>query len=156
MSYGAGLLMWHCFCDEKGIPEDGRAPATQALLRSSWHTWPAAYSGKTISGYLNGVRAWHILHSLPWALEKKEMDTMLRAADKLTPNSSRKKKRCPYTPSFISAIRSHLDLRQAPRRGSLRLPHHLFLRLGKAGRVHSADPEQLQPQHARHPATPVL
>jgi hypothetical protein len=37
----------------------------------------AAYSSKTISGYLNRVWAWHILHSFPWALEKKEMNTML-------------------------------------------------------------------------------
>jgi hypothetical protein len=38
------------------------------------------------------------------------MDTMLRAADKLTPTSSRKKKRLPYTPDFIIAVRQQLDL----------------------------------------------
>ena len=27
LAYGAGLLMWHCFCDEKGVPEVSRAPA---------------------------------------------------------------------------------------------------------------------------------
>jgi hypothetical protein len=72
----------------------------------------AAYSGKTISNYLNGVRAWHLLHGVPWALEKREMDTMLRAADKLTPSSSRKKKRLPYTPTFISAVQQHLNLEE--------------------------------------------
>jgi hypothetical protein len=110
ISYGAGLLMWHCFCDEKGIPEAARAPATQPLLSAFVAYLAAAYSGKTISGYVSGVRAWHILHGVPWVLEKKEMDTMLRTAEKLTPNSSKKKKRRPYTPDFILAIRSHLDL----------------------------------------------
>jgi hypothetical protein len=28
-AYGAGLLMWHCFCDDKGILEEERAPANQ-------------------------------------------------------------------------------------------------------------------------------
>ena len=110
VSYGAGLLMWHCFCDAKSIPELGRAPATQALLSAFVAYLASAYSGRTITGYLSRVRAWHILHSLPWDLEDKEMGTMLRAAEKLTPSTSRKKKRRPYTPAFISAIRSQLDL----------------------------------------------
>ena len=110
VSYGAGLLMWHCFCDVKGVPESERAPTTQALLSTFVAHLASAYLGKTITGYINSVRAWHILNNLPWALEKKAMDTMLRAAEKLTPSTSRRKKRCPYTPAFISAIRSQLDL----------------------------------------------
>jgi hypothetical protein len=109
-AYGSGLLMWHCFCDSKGVSEYDRAPATQTLLSAFVAHMAAAYSGKTISNYLNGVRAWHLLHSVPWALEKREMDTMLRAADKLTPNSSKRKKRLPYTPAFITAVQQHLDL----------------------------------------------
>jgi hypothetical protein len=108
--YGAGVLMWHCFCNEKHILEAGRVPAMQPLLSAFVAYLAAAYSGKTIASYLNGIRAWHILHGFPWILNKKEMDTMLQAADKLTPNTSKRKKRCPYTPNFISAVRSQLDL----------------------------------------------
>jgi hypothetical protein len=111
-TYGAGLLMWHCFCDDRGILEWERAPASQGSLLAFVAHMAAAYSGKTISNYLNGVRAWHILHSIPWVLEKKEMDTMLRAADKLTPGTSRKKQRLPYTPAFIAAIRQQLNLEE--------------------------------------------
>ena len=32
IAYGAGLLMWHCFCDEKGIREEERALAMQDLV----------------------------------------------------------------------------------------------------------------------------
>ena len=110
IAYGAGLLMWHCFCDNKAIPEEARAPASQALLSTFVAYMATAYSGKTIAGYLSGVRAWHVLHSIPWTLDKAEMDTMLRAANKLTPISSKRKKRCPYTPDFISVVRQHLDL----------------------------------------------
>jgi hypothetical protein len=43
-------------------------------------------------------------------VEKAEMDTMLRAAEKLAPISSKRKKRQPYTPTFIIALRHHLNL----------------------------------------------
>ena len=110
IAYGAGLLMWHCFCDEKGVREEERAPATQDLVSVFVAHLAAAYSGKTISGYLNGVRAWHILHGLRWSLEKQKMEAILRAADKLTPASSKRKKRQPYTPDFIATIKANLDL----------------------------------------------
>jgi hypothetical protein len=108
--YGTGLLMWHCFCDSRATPEQERAPADQALLSVFVTHLAAAYSGKTISNYLWGVRAWHVLNSIPWRLEKQEMDTMLRAADKLTPPSSRRKMRLPYTPEFITALKQQMDL----------------------------------------------
>ena len=59
---------------------------------------------------MNGVRAWHILHGLRWSLEKQKMEAILRAADKLTPASSKRKKRQPYTPDFIATIKANLDL----------------------------------------------
>ena len=110
LSYGAGLLMWHCSCDSKGLPKAERAPVSQALLSAFIAHMASAYSGKTISSYLHGVQAWHILHGLPWVLEKMEMDTMLWAADKLTPTTSKRAKHHPYTPEFISAIQHQLDL----------------------------------------------
>ena len=110
MSYGSGLLMWQCFCDAKEVPESERAPATQGLLSAFVAHLASVYSGRTIACYLNGVRGWHILHSIPWALDRMEMDTMLRAANKLTPVSSRRKRRLPYTPAFISGVRGQLNL----------------------------------------------
>lgn len=109
-AYGTGLLMWHCFCDSRSIPEHERAPAKQTLLSAFVAHLAAAYSGRTISNYLHGVRAWHVLNSVPWSLEKPEMDTMLRAADKLTPPSSKRKKRLPYTPRFITELKQQMDL----------------------------------------------
>ena len=111
-AYGSGLLMWHCFCNDRGTSEQARAPASQALISAFVAHMASAYSGKTISNYLHGVRAWHILHSVPWQLDKNEMDTMLRAAEKLTPASSKRKKRCPYTPGFIVALRQQMNLEE--------------------------------------------
>ena len=71
--YGAGLLMWHCYCDSKNIPEAERAPAMQGLLLAFVANMAAAYSGKTIANYLYSVHVWHIMHRVDWALEKREM-----------------------------------------------------------------------------------
>lgn len=111
-AYGSGLLMWHCFCDDRAIAEQERAPASQTLLSGFVAHMASAYSGKTIANYLHGVRAWHILHSIPWQLNKNEMDAMLRAAEKLTPASSKRKKRCPYTPDFIVALKQQMNLEE--------------------------------------------
>jgi len=109
-TYGSGLLVYHVFCDSKGTPESERAPAAQPLLSAFVANLAASYSGGTISNYFYGAQAWHILHGIPWRLEKAEMDTMLRAAEKLTPSTSKKKPRRPYTPDFIEALYHHLDL----------------------------------------------
>ena len=55
MSYGSGLLMWHVFCDDNGMPETQIAPAEQPLLSAFVAHLSAVYSGKTIANYLNRV-----------------------------------------------------------------------------------------------------
>ncbi|KAF8970300.1 DNA breaking-rejoining enzyme [Flammula alnicola] len=109
-SYGTGLLIYHVFCDRKMISEQQRAPASPILIASFIATIAGAYSGKSISNYVYGVRAWHILHGTNWNVDDAEITTLLKAAEKATPASSKRKKRTPYTPDFISAIRSRLDL----------------------------------------------
>jgi hypothetical protein len=69
------------------------------------------YSGRTVSNYVHGVRAWHTLHGIAWTLgEDAEIDALLKAAISLTPASSKKPKREPYTIPLIIAIRQKLDL----------------------------------------------
>ena len=70
-TYRSGILMWHCFCDSKGVSEQQRAPASQEMLSVFVSHMATIYSGKTISNYLSGVRSWHILHRVPWELEKR-------------------------------------------------------------------------------------
>ena len=94
-TYASGLLSFMVFCDKKGIPEKDRAPASHVLLLSFVSTLAAAYSGSAISNYLYGIRAWHILHGIPWQIEKMEMDTLLKAAEKVTPPVLKAEKEAP-------------------------------------------------------------
>jgi len=111
-TYVSCLLSFMVFCDKKGIPEEDRASVSHILLLSFVSALTVAYSGSAISNYLYGIQVWHILHGIPWKIEKLEMDTLLKAAEKVTPPSSRQKKRRPYTIDFILSIWQHLDLQK--------------------------------------------
>lgn len=108
-SYGSGLLVFHVFCDTKAVPDSQRAPASLILLQSFLSTITGSYSGSTVSNYFHGVRAWHIIHGVSWNIDKLQMDALLKAASALTPASSKRKQRLPWTIEFIHAILDHLD-----------------------------------------------
>ncbi|KAJ7160664.1 hypothetical protein C8R43DRAFT_881376 [Mycena crocata] len=109
-TYGSGLLLFHCFCDSRGVPEILRAPASSDLLASFLAAAAGNYAGKTLENYLAGVRAWHILHGVAWAPNAAECDALLRAAAAIQPKSTQRKKRQPYTVDIILTLLSHLDL----------------------------------------------
>ncbi|KAG1865710.1 hypothetical protein C8R48DRAFT_705741 [Suillus tomentosus] len=109
-TYGSGLLVFHVFCDSKTIPEEQRAPASNILIESFISCMVGHYSGKTVSNYVNGVRAWHIVHGAEWSLNDAGIDAMLKAAVSLTPTSAKRDKRKPYTVDLIVAIRGKLNL----------------------------------------------
>jgi len=109
-TYAAGLLNFMVFCDQKNIPEGDRAPASQLLIMSFVSTLAAAYLGSAISNYVYRVQAWHLLHGIPWKIDKPKLEALMKAADKLTPPSSRRKKWRPYTINFMLAIWRNIDL----------------------------------------------
>lgn len=109
-TYGSGLLVWHVFCDSKLVPEDQRAPASDILLHSFVATIAGCYSGSTVSNFIHGIRAWHLLHGVEWRLDKALTDSLLKAATNLAPLSLKRKPRQPWTVDFLTTILSKLDL----------------------------------------------
>ena len=109
-AYGSGLLNYHVFCDQKGIPEEERTPASPTLIAAFIASVASTYSGSTIDNYVYGIRAWHILHGVRWQMEIAELEALLCAAEKTTPQTSRRKKQVPYTPDFILVIHGQLEL----------------------------------------------
>ena len=111
-AYGSGLLNFHVYCDQKGIPEEEWVPASPILINTFVSSLAGAYSGSTIDNYVYGIHASHLLHGVRWQMDVAELEVLLRAAEKSTPPSSRRKKRVPYTTEFILVIRHHLKLDQ--------------------------------------------
>lgn len=112
-TYGSGLLAYHVHCDKFGIPDEGRAPCSHDLLAAFITSLTGLYSGKTISNYVAGVRAWHILHHISWLPDSNEVNCLLASADKKTPESSKKLPRQPFTVAYITTLRFHF-IRKKP------------------------------------------
>ena len=89
-TYGAGLLVFHVFCDNGLVPKMDHAPAKAPLLSSFVSALAGSLLGKTIHNYVYSMQAWHTLYGLPWVLHEEQMNTMLKGAAKLTPPQSNK------------------------------------------------------------------
>jgi len=111
-SYGAGLLVYHVFCDSRNIPEQERAPANTNLISMFISILSGLYSGRTIHGYIYGVRAWHTVNGLPWALHEDQISTMLKGATKLAPPNTKQDRWQPVTVEIIAAIGRTLTLNE--------------------------------------------
>ena len=111
-AYGSGLLNFYVYCDQKGIPEEERMPASLILVHTFISLLAGTYLGSTIDNYVYGIQASHILHGVRWQMDMAELEALLRAAEKSTPPSSKRKKRVPFTTDFILAVRRHLKLDQ--------------------------------------------
>jgi hypothetical protein len=108
-TYGAGLLVYHIFCDSRGVPETDRALAKAALVLSFISALAGSLSGKAIHNYICRVRAWHMLYSLPWVLHEDQIATMLKGVAKLAPPAVKQDKRKPVTIQMMSLIKDRLD-----------------------------------------------
>ncbi|THH11637.1 hypothetical protein EW146_g7975 [Bondarzewia mesenterica] len=109
-TYGSGLLVFHVICDRKGISEDQCAPAHPDLLLAFLATLSGSYSASTLSNYLSGVRAWHLLHGLSWLVNADSTTILMHSAAVLAPPSSKRKPRSPYTTDFLVNMRQQLNL----------------------------------------------
>ena len=107
-TYGTGLLMFHVFCDHKGIEEEHRAPINQTVLSSFISTLAGTYGGNTIRNYVYGIRAWHIIHGAKWKVDDNEVEALLKAGVKMSPKEARRKEKEPWTVEHLTKICNNL------------------------------------------------
>jgi len=110
-TYGTGLLVFHVYCDKKGIEEAQRTPCGQTLLSGFISTLIGDYSAQAIENYTYGLRAWHIIHRIPWKINPAELQTLFASAAKNQPPKSEKAQKPPCTIDDLEAIRENLDLK---------------------------------------------
>ena len=108
-TYGAGLLVFHIFCDSRGILEKDHTPANAALVPSFVSALAGSLSGKAIHNYVYGVRAWHTTYGLLWVLHEDQIATMLKGAARLAPPAIKQDKRKPVTIQMMSLIKDKID-----------------------------------------------
>ena len=88
-TYGAGLLVFHVFCDVRSIPEIDCCPIAQPLLLTFLSSCAGSCAGSTLANYSAGLHAWHLLHGRPWLIDQKTLKAMLEGAARLAPPSSK-------------------------------------------------------------------
>lgn len=110
--YGAGLLVFHVYCDTHGIPEDRWCPLSAPLLLAFLSSCAGSYSGASLSNYVAGLKAWHLLHSHQWDINPAELKTVLEGAGRLTPPSSKRAAREPFTPDTLMLLKTSLNLEE--------------------------------------------
>jgi hypothetical protein len=88
-TYGVGLLVYHVFCDLRGIPEAERSPASPILIITFISSCAGSYAGGTLANYVFTIRAWHILHGLSWNMDNLQVKPALVGAAALAPPTSK-------------------------------------------------------------------
>jgi hypothetical protein len=116
--------MYHVYSDKKGISETQRAPKSYPLISSFIASLERSYSGATISNYVNGIRAWHIIHGMEWKLNELETETLLKGAERLTQTE----KEATVHPRIHRKYPAPTQPRKLIRCSSVRMSHHLLLR----------------------------
>ena len=104
-AYSSGLLVWDIHCNKRSIPESLCAPVHHSYIASFIASLAGSYSRSTITNYLYGLWAWHLLHNVEWKLNTLEMEALLKGAVKLALDSSKRKP----TPDFISKVGEQLN-----------------------------------------------
>ena len=69
-----------------------------------------SYSNQAVSNYIQGLRAWHILHRLNWLPNDLELSTILKSAAKIAPAQSKRTLREPITVELLVRIGTVLDI----------------------------------------------
>ena len=109
-TYGSGLLVYHVFCDLRGVPDAECCPADPTLVLSFLSACAGSYSGNALANHLYALQAWHTLHGMPWTMTKTEMTATLDGAVALAPSTSKKAKRDPFTTHLIVQLCNCLDI----------------------------------------------
>ena len=166
-TYGTGLLVFHVFCDRKGIDETQRTPCGQTLLSNFISTLISDYSAQAIENYTYGLRARHIVHRISWNVNNVELQALFASAAKNQPPKSAKAQRPPCTIEDLVAIRENLNPRDpfdatvfaclttafwsVARLGELTVPNSHWSRSGRS----YAKPPEYQPIQRRLPSLPT-
>lgn len=108
--YGAGLLVFHVFCDLCKIPEEERCPASPLLIITFISSCAGSYAGTTLGNYIFAIKAWHVLHGATWSMNDAEIKATLAGAYILAPPSSKRPKRAPVTVGMMERIFAKLNL----------------------------------------------
>jgi len=108
-TYGAGPMRFTQFCDEWGISEEARMPASYALLCAFIGKHKGKQAGSTIRSWLSGLRSWHIINHAPWYGDDDWVHLARVSANK-EGTAHKQPLRAPVSIEHLAALRRVLNL----------------------------------------------
>ncbi|KAF6744316.1 hypothetical protein DFP72DRAFT_1052206 [Ephemerocybe angulata] len=105
---GAALLRFTEHCDELGISEDARMPASSYLLASFVAKHAGSVSESSIDGWMASLHAWHTVNNAPWKGDSKFVSQVKKGAVKLAPPP--KPPRKPVTLEYMKVLQRGLNM----------------------------------------------
>ncbi|KAH7044456.1 hypothetical protein BKA62DRAFT_746617 [Auriculariales sp. MPI-PUGE-AT-0066] len=108
ISYGAGLLWFHEFCDADSMPEDAHIPASEFLLSVFVADACGSVAWSTVDSWVAGLQLWHSVQGAPW-LGAHALQSTLKAVKKKVPPWSRREARSPVTDAHMAALTAALS-----------------------------------------------
>jgi len=108
-TYAAGILRWNQFCDKYNISEEDRMPASYALLCAFIAEHKGRQSGKTIKGWLSGLRSFHLVNHAPWSGDDEWVQFARTSANK-EGTEHKRPLRAPVSIEHLSCLRRALNL----------------------------------------------
>lgn len=105
-TYSSAVRMFIKFCDQFHVEERFHFPTSEALLCNFAAFRAGQYAYSTVKNNIAGLRAWHILHNLPWEGGLR-LSYVLSAARRLSPPS--KEPRLPVTRQMLEFLFATLD-----------------------------------------------
>ncbi|KAG6327000.1 hypothetical protein ID866_12089, partial [Astraeus odoratus] len=109
-TYGAGLLVYHVYCNLNNVAEQQWAPISQPLLSAFLASCTGSYVGSSLCNYAAGLHVWHLLHGIPWNINNEELHSILEGATRLTPQSSKCPRRPPCERDTLLKLLTYLNL----------------------------------------------
>ncbi|KAE8181279.1 hypothetical protein CF336_g8979 [Tilletia laevis] len=103
--YAAAVLHWYAWATAVALPARLTFPIKSTELISFIASSSGIYHGNTISKWVSGLRAYHIIHGSSMDSKNEAVLQALRGALRQTPASAIKPPRIPYTAAILIALR---------------------------------------------------
>ncbi|TEB36464.1 hypothetical protein FA13DRAFT_1752401 [Coprinellus micaceus] len=94
--------------DTDGTPINLSAEDMEQIMEVLVEAWAESTREVYSSLAYSPTIAWYILHGLPWDMCAEEIESLLKAANRMAP--AKKKKRQPFTTAYISALQCGPEL----------------------------------------------
>ncbi|KAE8192765.1 hypothetical protein CF335_g5757 [Tilletia laevis] len=109
-TYASGILHWHLWALRSLPPDQCHLPIPIHQLLAFIAAHAGDYAGSTIKNWVAGIRAFHLAKGHLLNTKDDRVQQALTGAARLTPASSARPPRPPYTASLLASLKPHFNL----------------------------------------------